>query len=139
MSIFVRVWCLALALSLTACGSGNPGSEVARAVLDRYYQAQLQQDLDKAMGFFSSKRAPEDRRGHVEKVQAAFGKLTGYTINQGEVNTILRGRLYIFEVQAQYDTAGTVQEIVTMFNEVGSEETSIVGHTLNAEKISLMF
>ncbi|MBI3773125.1 MAG: hypothetical protein HY272_10560 [Gammaproteobacteria bacterium] len=128
-----------LAALLAACGSGNPDANVAQKVVEEFYQAQLSKDDNKVLGLYSSKRALDERKSYVEQQHKTLGQLKSYHIKRNEVNTVLRGRYYIFDIQAEYDQAGVVQETLTIFNEVGSEETSIVGHNISSERVALNF
>lgn len=128
-----------VSLLLTACGSGNPDANVAQQVVDQFYQAQIQQNDAKAVTFFSSKKSPDECKAHLQQVRQQLGQLKSYHIKHDEVNTVLRGRYYIFDVQTEYVPGGIAAETVTVFNEVGSDETSIVSQTINHDKLSLTF
>lgn len=124
---------------LVACGSGNPDTNVAQQVVEDFYQAHLSKDDNKVLGLYSSKRSLDERKSYVEQLHKTLGQLKSYRIKRNEVNTVLRGRYYIFDIQAEYDQVGLVQETLTIFNEVGSKETAIVAHNISGEKVRLNF
>lgn len=124
---------------LVACGSGNPETNVAQQIVEDFYQAQLNKDDNKVLGLYSSKHTLEERKSFVEQLHKTLGQLKNYRIKRNEVNTVLRGRYYIFDIQAEYDQAGLVQETLTIFNEVGSKETAIVAHNVSGERVTLNF
>jgi hypothetical protein len=126
-----------VAILVTACGSGNPEAIVAKNVVDQFYRARIQKDDVKTAQFYSSNHSSEDRKDYLERIFKELGKVKSYHIKREEINTVLRGRFYIYDVQVEYAPAGIAAETVTVFNEVGSKETKIVAHNINMGKVAL--
>lgn len=122
---------------VTACGSGNPDGDVARNIVDQFYQARIQKDDAKTAQFYSSSHSAEERKDYLDRIFKEFGKVKSYHIKREEINTVLRGRFYIYDVQVEYAPAGIAAETITVFNEVGSKETKIVAHNVYMGKVAL--
>lgn len=128
-----------MAMLLAACGSGNPDANVAQNIINQFYQARIQKNEVKAAEFYSSKHLPEERKAYLEQLKKELGQVKSYHIKREEVNTVLRGRFYIYDVQVEYDLAGAVTETLTVFNEVGSNETLIVAQSVSYKNRNFSF
>lgn len=132
---------LLLAVTMLAgCSVGSPGVEVAQKAVDGFYQAQQQQDMEKAMGFYSSKRTPEEWRSHLEHLRDSLGTVQSYKLKSVEVNTALSGRFYIFDYQVNYSSGKGAHEILTLFDSVEADDTPLIAsHAISAEGFNPLF
>lgn len=123
---------IAMMLALSACDVGSPDESVTDEIVEAYFQAMIAGDLDKAATFFSTQRTPEEWHFHLQDLQQQMGAIQSYKVKEPEINTMLRGRLYTYDVSVQYANGGAA-EVVSLFNAVDSDETSIVSHTISAD------
>jgi hypothetical protein len=138
--IHAGVMSLLLALLVTACSIGSPETEVAQKAVDGFYQAQQQQDLEKALTFYSNKRTPEEWRSHLQHLRDALGSVQGYSLKHTEVNTVLSGRFYIFEYQVNYSSGKGAKETLTLFDSVEADDTPLIAsHAIMAEGFNPLF
>ena len=138
--IYVGVMSLLLVLLVSGCSMGSPDINVAQKAVDGYYQAQQQQDLDKALTFYSDKRSPEEWRAHLEHLRDSLGTVQGYSLKHTEVNTVLSGRFYIFEYQVNYSSGKGAKETLTLFDSVEAEDTPLIAsHAIMAEGFNPLF
>lgn len=141
MFLIKRYWFL-LILGLSACSIGSPDAEVAKQRVEQYFQAQQQQNLEAALGFYSSseKRSIDNWRSHLEHVSKSLGKVEHHEFKRMEVNTVLSGRFYIFEYQVSYDSGKSAKETLTMYDTVESDDVpGIVAHVILAEGYKPLF
>lgn len=139
-NIYVGVVGILLALLVSGCSVGSPGVEVAQTAVDGFYQAQQQQDMAKALGFFSDKRTPEEWRSHLEHLHDALGMVQSYTQKGVEVNTVLSGRFYIFDYQVNYSSGKGAKETLTLFDSVDEGDAPLIAsHTIMAEGFTSLF
>ena len=99
-------------LLLSACSVGSPDAETVRKIVDQFYQAQQQQDMDAALKFFSDDRSPETWRLHLQNISKSLGKVERYEFKRVEVNTVFSGRFYIFEYQVAYSSGTDAKETI---------------------------
>ncbi len=119
---------------LAGCTIGSPEESVAHQTVESFYQAIQQQDIDKALAYCSGNRSPEQWRSHFEHVQKSLGKVVSYTLDATEVNTVLSGRYYILEYLVTYDSGEVVEEIITLFDTVETDDMPlIVSHVISAD------
>lgn len=131
-----------LLLSLSACTIGSPGADVVKQRVEQFYQAQQQQDLEVALGFYSpsEKLSIEAWRSHLEHVSESLGKVETHEFKRMEVNTVLSGRFYIFEYQVSYDSGKSAKETLTLFVTVETDDVpGIVAHVIMAEGYRPLF
>lgn len=138
--IYAGVMSLLLALLIGACSMGSPDINVAQKVVEGFYQAQQQQDLEKALTFYSSKRTPEEWRAHLQHLRDALGSVQSYSLKHTEVNTVLSGRFYIFEYQVNYSSGKGAKETLTLFDSVEVDDTPLIAsHAIMADGFSPLF
>lgn len=129
-----------LALLVTACSIGSPGTDVAQKAVDGFYQAQQQQDMESALKYFSDKRAPEEWRSHLEHLRDSLGNVQNSSLKHTEVNTVLSGRFYIFEYQVNYSSGKGAKETLTLFDSVDEKDTPLIAsHVIMAEGFKPLF
>jgi len=131
---------LALAVLVSACSIGSPETEVAQQAVEGFYQAQQQQDMEKALKYFSNKRTPEEWRSHLEHLRDSLGAVQNYALKHTEVNTVLSGRFYIFEYQVNYNSGKGAKETLTLFDSVEADDTPLIAsHAIMAEGFRPLF
>lgn len=133
---------LGLCVLLSACTMGSPGADIGRQVVDNYYQALQQEnvDADALMEYFSDNRAPEVWRSHLKNIRKSLGKVDTFEYKGKEVNTVFSGRFYIFEYQVNYDSGKGAKETLTLFDSVDSDDQpKIVSHVIAAEGFEPIF
>ncbi len=131
---------LLLVLIVSACAVGSPGVEVAQKVADEFYQAQQQQDMEKALSFYSGQRVAEEWRAHLEHLTKTLGTVQSYSLKNTEVNTVLSGRFYIFDYQVNYSSGKGAAETLTLFDSVETDDVpKIVSHAVAAEGFSPLY
>ncbi len=123
---------IVLLFALSACDVGSPDQSVTDEIVAAYYQAMIAGDIDQAQTYFSTQRLPEEWSSHLQDLKQQMGGIKSFKIKNTEINTMLRGRLYTYDVSVQYDK-GPAAEVVSLFNAVDSDETSIVSHTISAD------
>ena len=127
-------------LSLSGCSIGSPEGEEIAVLVDEFYKAQQQGDIEKLLPYYAGGRDPEQWRSQLEHVQKNLGKVASYQLKKHEINTVLSGRYYIFEYQVTYDSGTHAKEIVTFFDTVEADDkTSVVAHNISAEGFRSLF
>ncbi len=131
---------LLLVLLLSACSIGSPDASTVQKVADQFFLAQQQQDFDTAVKFYSDNRSPEAWRSHLENISGSLGNIESYQFKRMEVNTVLSGRLYIFEYEVSYSSGKNAKETLTLFDTVESDDvTGIVSHVISADGFKPLF
>ncbi len=131
---------LLLVLFVSACAIGSPGVEVVQKMADGFYQAQQQQDMEKALSFYSDKRVVQEWRAHLEHLAATLGTVQSYSLKNTEVNTVLSGRFYIFDYQVNYSSGKGAAETLTLFDSIEEDDApKIVSHAIAAEGFSPLY
>lgn len=127
-------------VALAGCSIGSPPGDVAQQSADGFFQAQQQQDMEKALSFYSDKRLPEEWRAHLERVRDTLGTVQSYTLKNSEVNTVLSGRFYIFDYQVSYSSGKGAKETLTLFDSVEAEDKPLIAsHTISADGFTPLF
>lgn len=130
----IRLGLISLWWVLSGCSVGSPEVGVAQKVADSFYQAQQQQELEKALSLYSDARVPEEWRTHLENLNRSLGTVQSYSLKNVEVNTVLSGRLYLFDYQVNYSSGKGAAETLTLFDSVEpDDEPRIASHTVAAE------
>jgi len=125
---------------LAGCTIGSPEESVAHKTVEEFYQAINQQDVDKALAYFSSDRSPEQWRSHLEHVQKSLGEIEKFTLRTTEVNTVLSGRYYILEYVVTYDSGKVANEVVVLFDTVETDDMPlIVSRVISADGYQPLF
>jgi len=129
-----------LALLVSGCSMGSPNASVVQVIADKFYKAQQQQNLDEALGYFSDKRSAEDWRTHLTHIADNLGKVESFEYKGVETNTMLSGRLYIFDYQVAYSSGKQAKETLTLFDTLEEDDTAaIVSHMVMAEGYDQLF
>lgn len=123
---------LATCSVMFACNSGEPPPADAKIIAENFYQALVQKDLDTAQSFLSPKRLPEEWRSKLEHAQRELGDVVSYSFRREEINTVLRGRFFIFEYQVKYSGGETAAETMTLLHKVDEEGLFIVSRVISA-------
>lgn len=135
-----RVILLPVVLLVWGCSIGSPGVEVGREVAQNFYQAMAQGDTDGALAYFADNHTPESWRSHLDNIRDSLGQVESFQPGAEEVNTVLSGRLYIFEYQVRYDSQVQAKETLTLFDPVGDgTRPRIVSQVIVAEGFEPVF
>ena len=133
----IKMGLMSMSLMLGGCSVGSPGVDVAQKTADDFYQAQQQQDMEKALSFYSDSRAKEEWQTHLEHINQSLGAVQSYKLKNVEVNTVLSGRFYMFDYQVNYSSGKGAAETLTLFDSVEPDDVPLIAsHTISAEGFS---
>ncbi len=119
--------------ALSGCSNNEPPPADAKHIADTYYAEFMAKDIDSAITHFSPKRSPDVWRSHLANINEQLGEVVSVKFNSEEINTVLRGRFFIFEYNVEYSSGKHALEIMTLFHKVNEEGIFIVSHNISAD------
>jgi len=129
----VAYFMVLLAALLSGCSNNEPPPADARHIADTFYAEFIAQDIDAAITHFSPKRSPDVWRSHLANINEQLGQVVSVKFNAEEINTVLRGRFFIFEFNVEYSSGTQALETMTLFHKVDEEGIFIVSHNISAD------
>jgi hypothetical protein len=114
---------------LSGCEGAHDSSD-AQQLATQYMQRIQAGDFAQAAQLY-----PEDMRRNwkdfLQQGEAKYGALRSYKFTGVEVNTVYSGKYYLFNVDAEYANASTM-EVLTLFKNVSDNHFFIVSHKISA-------
>ena len=100
-----------------------------------FYQLLQAQDFDGASGRFDDGMFRSVPRAawvdFLGKVQQELGGLNGIRIRNVETNTVRTGRIFIFDISAEYEN-GNASETLTMFQALSATGLTVIDYDVKA-------
>jgi len=113
---------------VSGCESAHDSSD-AQQLATQYMQRIQAGNLEQAAQLY-----PEDMRRNwqdfLQKAQAKYGSLRSYKFTGIEINTVYSGKYFLFNVDAEYANASTM-EVLTLFRNVSDDRLFIVSHKIS--------
>lgn len=111
-----------------------------KEVASRYYTLLKNKDFAAASDMFSDgvfrASSPQEWIEFMASVQQELGDLKGIRVKNIETNTVRTGRIFIFDVAAQYEN-GNSAETLTLFQSLSATDLEVIAYEVKAKDLKL--
>ena len=125
---------------LGACGNQPSIKVKADAMAEQYFELLESEKYAEAALLFTGNQQPS-AKDTIEKIKNTLGILKKVKLTNREINTVLRGKFFIYQFETEYEKYSSLKadytrhhatEILTIFYDLSDESLAIVAHTIES-------